>query len=252
MNIFNYLYKIPAKKATEILDDMEKNKLSSLPNDIVTDGEGNIYQIPRKGHTPLKSLEDDELKFVKFSYDWDRRCIDIYVRNPENELDANNYDYLTSYNVNASGFIDNPEYWFRVAYETAEDEIANEYDVKEAYELYGEVIDDEKDLYSYDIVYDVEFNAEDDEEYNEIENIIKNSIAKYDITRDIFGGEGKVNIKAEYDDSWGELVLHIFCNYPLTKEELMDYHDEFEEYVNKYMSSINRSVDLNIKDMFEN
>lgn len=96
------------------------NMTESETKDFVTDGEGNYYKIPDKGHTKLISIEDSQLSHYKFRYNWTTKEIEIFVYNEKDSIDVNAYDFLDSVELNPYDFIDNPEYWYKL--------VAAEYD----------------------------------------------------------------------------------------------------------------------------
>lgn len=249
MNIFRYLYRLSPKLADEVVANAGSG---SLPDGYVTDGEGGIYEIPKTGTTTLVSLDD--VKDVKFRYNWKTREVEIYVRDRSEEIDTNNYVLLTSMPLSAGDFIDGPEYWFRHALNTVEDEANYAIQTAEAYELYGEVIDDDRENYEYEILFSYDFletpshvlpssGWDIDKFYNQLEKFLCN----YDIKTTLYTQELKV--KAQPDENGVYLCLVIDFPMPLTKEDLMDIWYNYEEYVTDAGDEFDYVLNLNIEDI---
>lgn len=251
MNIFRYLYRLSPKLADEVVASAGSG---SLPDGYVTDGEGGIYEIPKTGTTTLVSLDD--IKDVKFRYNWKTREVEVYVRDRSEEIDTNNYVLLTSMPLSAGDFIDGPEYWFRNALDTVEDEANYAIQTAEAYELYGEVIDDDRENYKYQILFSYDFLETDsralplsswdtEKFYDKLEKFLCN----YDIKTTLYTQELKV--KAQPDENSGYLCLVVDFPMPLTKEELMDIWYNYEEYITDAGDKFNLVLTLNIENIVE-
>lgn len=251
MNIFRYLYRLSPKLADEVVANAGSG---SLPDGYVTDGEGGIYEIPKTGTTTLVSLDD--IKDVKFRYNWKTREVEIYVRDRSEEIDTNNYVLLTSMPLSAGDFIDGPEYWFRHALNTVEDEANYAIQTAEAYELYGEVIDDDKENYKYQILFSYDFLETDSRalplsswDTEKFYDKLKKFLCNYDIKTTLYTQELKV--KAQLDENSGYLCLVVGFPMPLTKEELMDIWYNYEEYITDAGDKFNLVLTLNIENIVE-
>lgn len=240
------------KKVNEKDLDINLDENTSLPYNVVTDGFGNLYEIPVTGRTPAVSLNDDIS--VKFSYDWDKRQIDIYIlSNDDNYSDVNNYEYVTSYPISAENFLDGPKYWYNVAYTEMQDEIQsqlNDLEVKEAFELYGEIIDDDKDMYKYEIDVNIEFNILDDnyENISLYEKEYADYVSKFSSITSLYGETLKVN--STFDSNSYTLKILVDFPMPLTKEDLLEIYDDNENYF-KNISSNAYEINLEIEDIKE-
>lgn len=106
MNIFNYLYKLSDKQVHEF-SQQSINDPEHLPNNVVTDGYGNLFRIPETGKTPKVTMFKEDDYEISAYYDWEARAVMI--------TDGNN---TFDYGLGPSNFIDNPDYWFEVAYNT--------------------------------------------------------------------------------------------------------------------------------------
>lgn len=251
MNIFRYLYRLSPKLADEVVASAGSG---SLPDGYVTDGEGGIYEIPKTGTTTLVSLDD--VKDVKFRYNWKTREVEVYVRDRSEEIDTNNYVLLTSMPLSAGDFIDGPEYWFRNALSTIEDEANYAIQTAEAYELYGEVIDDDRENYKYKILFSYDFLETDSRalplsswDTEKFYDKLKKFLCNYDIKTTLYTQELKV--KAQPDENSGYLCLVVDFPMPLTKEELMDIWYNYEEYITDAGDKFNSVLTLNIENIVE-
>ena len=70
-------------------------------------GFGNLYEIPKTGRTPLVSLDND---YMKFSYNWETKYLEIYVE----DEDSDRFSLHDEYSLTPENFLDNPEYWYKV------------------------------------------------------------------------------------------------------------------------------------------
>ena len=251
MNIYRYVYKLSPSSADKVIS---QSTSASLPDGYFTDGEGNIYKIPTTGKTSLFTV-DDIHEDIKFSYDWAKGELNIYVRQPDDEIETNNYAWVTSYSVNAENFVDGPDYWCKMALQELDDDVENELQFAEAYELYGEIIDDDKENYQYEIDFSFELlndmpdtvnsGWDIDKYYNQLEKFLVN----YDIKTKLYDQELKV--KAQPDENNMYLSLIVDFPMPLTKEELMDIWNNYEEYITDAGDEFGYVLTLNIEEMYE-
>ena len=109
-NIFNCLFKLSDEQVKEIEKEIStSDSYMGLPSGIVTDGFGNLYKIPSVGRTAKTKIGD---KSLDVWYDWESKA--IFVSNGE---------FTADFALSPESFIDNPDYWFNVAYENLENEL---------------------------------------------------------------------------------------------------------------------------------
>lgn len=244
MDVYKYMYKLAPSSADKVIADAG----NVLPSGYVTDGMGNIYKVPTKGATPLISLEDTN-KNIKFRYNWETAEIEIYVRNSENELGTNNYELFDVYSVNRENFCDGADYWFRQALRAYDEEIDNilkNEQVAEAYDVFGEYIDDDKDSYKYEIRID--YSVSDDFDVPDLEAFFKDietTLANYDISYELF--TQTIHVYAKNND--GIISLYVEFSMPLTKDDLIEIYLNYEEHMQKMLK--NKNVTIEIDDIFE-
>lgn len=106
-NIFNCLFKLSDKQVEEI--EKENDSYMGLPRGIVTDGFGNLYRIPSTGKTTKTKIGTESFDIW---YDWELKA--IFISDGESTVDFALYP---------ESFIDNPDYWFNVAYENLKNEL---------------------------------------------------------------------------------------------------------------------------------
>lgn len=223
--IFQYIQKLTSEEEWKILTDEQQigyMGYRSLPSNIITDGFGNMYKIPNKGVTPKVTIGN----FV-LNYDWENRVINIFS--------ADGKELLDSFGVNASDFIDGPSYWFNQAVESVQEEIANDvdeftkYTTSEAYELYGEVIEDDNVEYTYSIIYEWEPESEDKipfYNYDDYYDAVTKELLNYNITEKVIGTDVKIS---SFIDEMYQNSLVISSSVPIIKEELIEIFDNFED-----------------------
>lgn len=246
MNIFSYLHKLTPKEESYL--EFQDNY--RLPSGYITDGEGGIYKIPKIGKLPLYSINKD--RRYKFTYNWGTKEIEIYVYIGPG-IDTNSYEYVTSYSISAENFIDNPEYWYSVALDEMQNEITNfdEY-VREAIEVYGEIIDDDKDNYEYVTKIDYEIYTIDDEgidDYDTVFEFVTSTLIDYKVKSTLYGE--KVETEAVRNSIWDNIELHTKFSMPMTKEELLEIYDNYIDYMKSKLDNDKYTVNFSIYDMFE-
>lgn len=238
MDVYRYMYKLAPSSAEKIVS---QSTGASLPAGYLTDGLGNIYKIPTKGKTPLISINDDDR--LKYSYNWQTKEVEIYSRNDEN----NKYSFLTSYGVTPENFADGPEYWFNQAKEEADSEIESELAWMSVSEGFLDSdLGDEKDNYVYHIRFDYDVNGEYDD-WDAVYDSIKSILTSYDIKQELYTQELSIKSVSEENESY----LVVTFPMELTKEELIEIWDNYEEYMLKLFSDAGYNVDLSIEGMFE-
>ena len=218
MNIYNYLYKLSSNAADKLVKDLEDN--TPLPSGYITDGYGNIYKIPTHGKTPSVTLDENDK--VKYSYNWEDKAIEIYSK-----VDDSNYDFVTSYNLNPEEFVDGPEYWFKTAAQTVEDEIYNEVDISEAF-----VEDKEHRIATIEFGYSIVNDMNPDEFHDIILYHYKNNYTYYD---------SEVIVKSDYgssSDSQGELNIYSASSIQLSEKDIREIWSDFEDYVTSNQDNV--------------
>lgn len=200
-----------------------------LPAGYVTDGKGSIYKIPASGKTPLIQIEDNKyFKYFKFTYNWETQEIEVYTYDFDKNI-IDSYSYFESYPISASDFIDNPEYWYRDILEEYEKEIDfSAIEFAEAMEIYGEIIDEDKDMYEYDIRTEVEMNLENWDDISSQEEHYKNYVKNFKKDTELYSQ--RLIITADYSVFDNEVTIHIKFPLPLTKEELLEIYDDIKDY----------------------
>lgn len=214
MDIYNYLYKLSSNAADKLVKDLEDN--APLPSGYITDGYGNVYKIPTHGKTPAIILDENDK--VKYSYNWEDKVIEIYSK-----VDDDNYDLITTYNLNPEEFVDGPEYWFKTAAQTVEDEIYNEVDISEAF---VENENTDESIPKVEIEFDYSVNN-DDISSDELNDILFN----YNIVNTLYDSE--ISIASEYSDKYsqGKLVIYSPSFIHLSENDIREIWDDFENYV---------------------
>lgn len=238
----------------------EKSILSSggpLPSRYVTDGMGNIFEYPNHGRTPLFTTSDKpSYKDVHYAYNWDNKEIEIYVYNDKDSTDVNSYDFVTSYSVSPENFIDGPDYWAHMAHEEMEDEVNSalaDFKIKEAYELYGEIIDEDKLDYKYLIKLEIDTeNCEDavqdkyKGDWNAFTDDVIRMLTDYSVESELY--TQKLKVTASFSDL-DEVILVVNFSMPLTKEELLDVYNDYIESKKDIINGY--GVVINIEDIIE-
>lgn len=244
--IWHHLYKAPSKVDQD-------NYYTSLPSGFVTDGFGNLYKIPKEGKLPLRSINGD--REYKFTYNWETKEIEVYVYDlGADNSEVNNYVYLASYSVSPENFVDNPDYWYNVALSELHSEIEGELEnikASEAYELYGEIIDEDKDEYEYEIHFTYDVIVQDLPEsyssWEELYNSIESVLAGYSVDSELYGE--KLSVKYSVNESTAQTYLLVKFPLPLTKEELLDIWDSFLD--SDEVNSLEGAIEIFIDDIYE-
>lgn len=239
MDVYHYMYKLAPSSAEKVVS---QSTSASLPSGYLTDGLGNIYKIPTKGKTPLVSINDDDR--LKYSYNWQTKEIEIYSRNDEN----NKYNFLVSYSVTPENFADGPEYWFNQAKEEADSEIESELawmNVSEG--LFDFDLGDERDNYIYHIRFDYDITDGEYDDWDAVYSNVKSILTSYDVKQELYTQE--LSIKSVSEEN--EIYLIVTFPMELTKEELIEIWDNYEETMLKLLNDAGYKVDLNIEDILE-
>lgn len=238
MDVYRYMYKLAPSSAEKIIS---QSTGASLPAGYLTDGLGNIYKIPTKGKTPLVSINEDDR--LKYSYNWQTGEIEIYGRDDENK-----YSFLTSYGVTPENFADGPEYWFNQAKEDVDDEIESELawmDVPEGFLDFD--LGDEKDNYVYHIRFNYDITNDELDDWEAAYDSVESILLSYDIKQELYTQE--ISIKANKEDN--EIVLAVRFPMELTKEELLEIWNTYEEHIQSLLKDAGYKVELNIEGIFE-
>lgn len=234
MDIFKYMYKVSPSQEAKMSKQDKMN--------LLTDGRGGLFKTPSVGRTPLFSVEG--LDSFKFDYDWELKQLDIYIRDVEHEKDANIYNYITSYSIAPENVADGVDYWCKVAVEDMNTEIDSAIEdlyVSEAFNVYGEHIDDDKEIYSYVILIDItELNWDSEDDWNEQVN----DLCNYQEQIELFGTPVQVTaIKAEYDIP----ELHVDAQLPLTKEDLIEIFNDYEDGMRRDFKKAGKDLNIRIE-----
>lgn len=231
MNIWKYLYKLSPKTSDRILEEYYNKP---LPDNYVTDGYNNIYRVPKLGKTSL--IRDEENSNLGYKYNWEKQVIEFYIRTPENEIDASNFEYVDEYVVSAHNFIDNPDYWFNKVKEEFNNEVEGQLEdfrAAEAYSIFGDVFDDDKEIYKYEIEFNYELESEPPAGSNWDDYLMKldELLSSYDVKFELYTEEVHVYSKLELSTN----KLCIDFSMPLTKDDIMEIWDSFEDYMLDYL-----------------
>lgn len=250
-DVWHLLHKLSDTDAKELGISDVRDPYKPLPEGVVTDGLGNLYQIPTTGQTPLSQLEEDD--YFKYRYNWETSEIEVYVKDTDSDS-VDSYSLLESVGVSPYDFIDNPEYWYRDVAETIEEDTGidlRDFETKEAYELYGEIIDEDKDMYEYEIRTEIEMDLDDwNDNLFEYEEQYKNYVENFSKDTRLYGEH--LNITAEYDNYNNEVKIIVKFPMPLTKEELLDIYDEVKDYFTDLSPELPyQIVDINLFDIIE-
>nr|CAI9751460.1 hypothetical protein DGKKSRWO_DGKKSRWO_CDS_0169 [uncultured phage]CAI9752348.1 hypothetical protein CVNMHQAP_CVNMHQAP_CDS_0171 [uncultured phage] len=214
--------------------EVKKYEQDEYDGDVINDGFGNLYLIPDHGVTSLMALSQPYSAIFKthykYRYNFDTNEIEIFVLSDSDEYpDVNNYEFIDSYAISAPEFADNSEYWASTAIEHMEDELQSintEFEAKEAYELYGEIIDEDKEQYSYQIKIDIEVQpkAEDWENLSTYEHEFQTFLSNFEKTIILFSEP--VDLTASFDSYLNEITLNVSFTIPLTKDDLLEIYDD--------------------------
>lgn len=222
MNIYNYLYKLSSNAADKLVKDLEDN--TPLPSGYITDGYGNIYKIPTHGKTPAIILDENDK--VKYSYNWEDKVIEIYSK-----VDDDKYDLITTYNLNPEEFVDGPEYWFKTAAQTVEDEIYNEVDISEAF------VENESTKVEIEFNYSVNNDMSPDE--------LNDIIFGYNVVNTVLY-DSEISIVSEcieHGDSQGKLVIYLSSPIRLSEKDIEEIWSDFETYVLSHIDNIDLFIE---------
>lgn len=243
-NIFRYLRKLYNDEADKLLSNL--GEYDPLPDGYVTDGKGNIYKIPNKGATPLYSIEGDD--YFKYRYNWETKEIEAYaIIEPRD--DVNNYDFVDSYGLGASNYIDNPTYWTYVFAKTIED-LANA-EINENIGPFGEYNFEDKDIYEYMIKANINLILDNDdydnlsdyeEEYSEYIKTLSKKETLY---------TEPLEINCSFSGSTNTVYIKVEFTMPMTKEDLMDIWDEYSDLIYPIGENLEYHIELEDLDMVE-
>lgn len=258
-DVWHLLHKLNSKELENIDKTGLKDPYAPLPENVVTDGSGNLYKIPDIGQTPLVQLENDD--YFKYRYNWETKEIEVYTRDLDSEnTDVDSYKFLESVGISPYDFIDNPEYWYRTTAETIEEDTGidlRDFELQESYELYGEIIDDDKDNYKYEMKLQVELEPKDPEDYSDntqmqsYENDYSNYVENFSRVVELYGE--KVKIDLEYDSFSGEIVVTFSFPMSLTKDDIMElYNNEVESYLTGFSDNESYTItNIEIESLME-
>lgn len=240
MNIYNYLYKLTPKSADKVI---EQSNGKALPDGYVTDGLGNIFKFPSQGKTTLFTV-DNINPVYKFCYDFTDSKIEMYYKEGGKKAEL-----VYSIGVSPVNFIDNPDYWFTMAYQEAKSEVGfidNELATKEAINAFGAYsLGDEKENYRYKIVIYWDYLGYTVGDWEAAYNKLYDIITDYNQEIELMGQNLKVH--AEKGDGY---VIDLIVDYPmeLEKEELLEV---FYDYQESMKEKTNNQVEFDVEDIVE-
>lgn len=238
-SVWHLLDKLTDNDIKELNIDIN-DSYSPLPENIVTDGWGNLYRLPKTGSTPLISLEND--RYFKYRYNWETSEIEVYFLDVDDSDDANNYSFVEGYGVSPYDFIDNPEYWYMTVAENIEEDTGidlRDFEIKEILDTYNH---DYNDTYNYVLKLEVIIDADDSDDYLSKEEKYKEYVSKFTKETILYGEV--LRIDADYIDD--ELIINISFPLELTKEEIMDI---WNDIIENYFINIPNYLDFDIEDI---
>lgn len=218
------------------LSEAEIDKIKSidpyapLPNGIVTDGFGNLYEIPKTGRTPLVSLDND---YMKFSYNWETKYLEIYVE----DEDSDKFSLLDEYSLTPGNFLDNPEYWYKVLEVDYADYIESvvENEFADAGKEVAEAVNNDSQ-YKYQVTSYVKFHIIKGD-YENTDNYVKDYNNQIESIREskpeisLYGQN--FTYTAEYNNYLGQLVTTINSDIPLDLNDILElFEDEIKPLLN--------------------
>lgn len=232
------------------LSEAEIDKIKSidhpyvpLPNGIVTDGFGNIYEIPKTGRTPLVSLDND---YMKFSYNWETKHLEIYVE----DEDSDKFSLLDEYSLTPENFLDNPEYWYKVLEVDYADYIESviENEFVDAGKEVAEAVNNDSQ-YKYQVTSYVKFHIIKGD-YENTDNYVKDYNNQIESIR---GSRPEISLygqnftyTAEYNNYLGQLVTIINSDIPL---DLNDILELFEDEIKPVLNIANANYTVRVTDI---
>ena len=247
-NIWDQLNKLTEQEIKDLGTDYI-DEYSILPENVVTDGEGNFYKIPTSGYTKVDELEND--KYFKYRYNWTTNEIEVFLKNDATDDNIQNMELIESVGVSAYDFIDNPEYWYETVAESIEEDTGinlRDFEVEEAIESIN-MNDESSEGTNHQIVceYNIEMKDNNDqttfEDFNKFIEEYKNYLEHYELNMQLYDATLVVKLQLSEDQEY--VIINI--NYPveLSDEELKTIFDDCKTYISGiasdyfYINSVN-------------
>lgn len=209
--------------------------------EVVVDEKGNIYEIPSTGNTPLVTINDNH--YIKYRYNWANKEIEIFVLNEE----TNKFNYLDSISLNPYDYIDNPEYWYQMAYEEFKDySEVEDILVEEAVKAINASITDDEYEYEYFLTSYVNILTDSDNWSDIIEDIEDNLSEYFDDVVIDYQNDSKIRINITLDTMAGDVYLNIKIEsaIPLDKSDFDSIFDDLKFDIENFDSD---KLDYSIK-----
>lgn len=216
------------------------DEYSILPENIVTDGKGNFYEVPTSGYTKVDELEND--KYFKYRYNWATNEIEVFLKNEKTDDDIQSMELIESVGVSAYDFIDNPEYWYDMIAESIEEDTGinlSDFEVEEAIESINITDNFNISDFNYEVHCRIDIETYEDteptfEDFNKF--IEKYSAYLNDFNLDVVYYDENLNIKLQLaDDEKNQVIANI--SYPLTlnrKNIETIFDDECKHYITNF------------------
>lgn len=247
-NIWAQLDKLTEQKIKDLNIDYI-DEYSILPENVVTDGEGNFYKIPESGYTKVDELEND--KYFKYRYNWTTNEIEVFLKNDATDDNIQNMELIESVGVSAYDFIDNPEYWYNTIAENIEENTGidlRDFEVEEAIESIN-MNDESSEGTNHQIICEYNIEMKDDneqttfEDFNKFVEEYKNYLEHYELSMQLYDATLIVTLQLSEDQEY--VIINI--NYPveLSDEELKIIFDDCKTYISGiasdyfYINSVN-------------
>lgn len=209
MNISKDIWKSLRKLSKKEASKLEGVTDFTLPSGFVTDGNDNIYEIPKEGYTDYFTVDDHI-----FSYNWEEQRIDLYA-----DIEGN-LEYIDSSYVSAPNFLDGPEYWCRVM--LSENEILIENALNDLNDLLDTPA---KTYYEYNIVLDTPIipsnNRWDEISMKKHMDDYKERLSHFEQSDTVYGET--LTITLSYDEDENITTIHVKYPLPLTENDIFGY-----------------------------
>lgn len=224
-----------------ILSEQEKEKLgidyvdeySILPENIVTDGEGNFYELPKEGYTKIDELEND--KYFKYRYNWTNSEVEVFMKNTDDNIES--MELIETVGVSPYDFVDNPEYWYQTVAETIEEDTGinlSDFEIEEAIESIN-INDESLEGTNHQIIceYNIEMKDNNDqttfEDFNKFIEEYKNYLEHYELNMQLYDATLVVKLQLSEDQEY--VIINIDYPVELSDEELKIIFDDCKPYI---------------------
>lgn len=247
-NIWDQLNKLTEQEIKDLGIDYIDEYSSILPENVVTDGEGNFYKIPESGYTKVDELEND--KYFKYRYNWTTNEIEVFLKNDVIDDNKQNMELIESVGVSAYDFIDNPEYWYNTIAENIEENTGidlRDFEIEEAIESINIESSEEGNNHQIICEYNIEMKDDNEqttfEDFNKFVEEYKNYLEHYELSMQLYDATLIVTLQLSEDQEY--VIINI--NYPveLSDEELKTIFDDCKTYISGiasdyfYINSVN-------------